>query len=81
MNVIARLEFELAYHDYAIHRFSHYTTNIVPWGVSLKVNVKIELAFYDVEVQHISHYTPFLQDVYTRRDEKVSWQLSLYLMK
>ena len=26
MNVIARLEFELAYYDSAVHRFSHYTT-------------------------------------------------------
>ena len=26
MNVIARLEFELAYYDSAVHRFNHYTT-------------------------------------------------------
>ena len=26
MNVIVRLEFELAYNDFAVHRFNHYTT-------------------------------------------------------
>ena len=26
MNVIARLEFELAFYDSAVHRFNHYTT-------------------------------------------------------
>ena len=26
MNVIARLEYELAYYDFAVHRFNHYTT-------------------------------------------------------
>ena len=26
MNVIARLEYELAYYDYAVQRFNHYTT-------------------------------------------------------
>ena len=26
VNVIARLEYELAYYDFAVHRFNHYTT-------------------------------------------------------
>ena len=30
MNVIARLEFEVAYYDSAIHRFNHYTTRRTP---------------------------------------------------
>ena len=30
VNVIARLEFELAYYDSAIHRFNHYTTRTPP---------------------------------------------------
>ena len=30
VNVIARLEFELAYYDFAIHRFNHYTTRTPP---------------------------------------------------
>ena len=30
MNVIARLEYELAYYDSAVHRFNHYTTR-TPW--------------------------------------------------
>ena len=29
VNVIARLEFELAYYDFAVHHFNHYTTRIV----------------------------------------------------
>ena len=28
VNVIARLEYELAYYDSAVHRFDHYTTRI-----------------------------------------------------
>ena len=32
MNVIARLEYELAYYDSAVHRFNHYTTR-TPLGV------------------------------------------------
>ena len=31
MNVIARLEYELAYYDSAVHRFNHYTTR-TPYG-------------------------------------------------
>ena len=30
MNVIARLEFELAYYDSAVHRFNHYATRTPP---------------------------------------------------
>ena len=30
VNVIARLEFELAYYDSAVHRFNHYTTKTPP---------------------------------------------------
>ena len=30
MNVIARLEYELAYYDSAVHRFNHYTTRTPP---------------------------------------------------
>ena len=31
MNVIARLEYELAYYDSAVHRFNHYTTSMCEW--------------------------------------------------
>ena len=31
MNVIARLEYELAYYDSAVHRFNHYTTWTPPF--------------------------------------------------
>ena len=30
MNVIARLEYEVAYYDSAVHRFNHYTTRTPP---------------------------------------------------
>ncbi len=30
VNVIARLEFELAYYDSAVQRFNHYTTRMPP---------------------------------------------------
>ena len=33
VNVIARLEYELAYYDSAVHRFNHYTTRTPPWRV------------------------------------------------
>ena len=31
VNVIARLEYELAYYDSAVHRFNHYTTRTLPY--------------------------------------------------
>ena len=31
VNVIARLEYELAYYDSAVHCFNHYTTRTPPW--------------------------------------------------
>ena len=36
MNVIARLEYELAYYDSAVHRFNHYTTR-TPLKIFLQV--------------------------------------------
>ena len=30
VNIIARLEYELAYYDSAVHRFNHYTTRTPP---------------------------------------------------
>ena len=40
VNVIARLEYELAYYDSAVHRFNHYTTKTLPgnFGFHLDVN-------------------------------------------
>ena len=38
MNVIARLEYELAYYDSVVHRFNHYTTRTL-YGISLRVDV------------------------------------------
>ena len=36
MIVIARLEYELAYYDSAVHRFNHYTTRTPPCLVSVR---------------------------------------------
>ena len=43
MNIIARLEFELAYYDSAVHRFNHYTTRTPP---SLQT-VKYQTVLFD----------------------------------
>ena len=37
MNIIARLEFELTYNDFAVHRFNHYTTRIPTRRFSSKI--------------------------------------------
>ena len=34
MNVIARLEYELAYYDSAVRRFNHYTTRTPPFYIN-----------------------------------------------
>ena len=36
MNVITRLEYELAYYDSAVHRLNNYTTRTPPFGFELK---------------------------------------------
>ena len=38
VNVIARLEYELAYYDSAVHRFNHYTTR-TPTNTNLVSNI------------------------------------------
>ena len=38
VNVIARLEYELAYYDSAVHRFNHYTTRTSPNNMGLLGN-------------------------------------------
>ena len=37
VNVIARLEYELAYYDSAVHRFNHHTTRTLPQNVRVAV--------------------------------------------
>ena len=47
MNVIVRLEYELAYYDSAVHRFNHYTTRTpILEGVRAK-NLQATLIFVD----------------------------------
>ena len=37
VNVIARLEYELAYYDSAVHRFNHYTTRTPPYLFEISI--------------------------------------------
>ena len=37
MNVIARLEYELAYYDSAVHRFNHWHHEDAPWNKCVKL--------------------------------------------
>ena len=50
VNVIARLEFELAYYDFAVHRFNHYTTRtpLENLGNSLYWYTRIYLHTYSI---------------------------------
>ena len=41
LNVIARLEYELAYYDSAVHRFNHYTTRTHPIYSDLQIYSKL----------------------------------------
>ena len=41
MNVIGRLEYELAYYDSAVHRFNHYTTRTPPKKLHLVERMRI----------------------------------------
>ena len=54
VNVIARLEYELAYYDSAVHRFNHYTTRtpIHVWGRELILLpwIDFKLNFFQVQV-------------------------------
>ena len=42
VNVIAQLEFELAYYDSAFQRFNHYTTKIPPHSSCISYVVNLE---------------------------------------
>ena len=48
MNVIGRLEYELAYCDSAVHRFNHYTTRIPPIHLSYIKNSDDYLRIFNV---------------------------------
>ena len=54
VNVIARLEYELAYYDSAVYRFNHYTTRIPPaelveYAADIYIKVKVNLAPHLIE--------------------------------
>ena len=40
-NVIVRLEYELTYYDFAVHRFNHYTTRTPPYGFKYSSLIQI----------------------------------------
>ena len=41
VNVIAQLEYELAYNDYEVHRFNHFTTRTPPSKIYLSINLSM----------------------------------------
>ncbi len=43
VNVIARLDFELAYYDSEVHRFNHYTTRTPPRQIFLFIILNTRL--------------------------------------
>ena len=45
VNVIVRLEFELAYYDSIVYRFNHYTTRILSKSVSVKIKLYENIKF------------------------------------
>ena len=61
MNVIARLEYELAYYDSAVHRFNHYTTRTPPYDMGQGEGPIVPLT-----VMHRKRVTFELHDSYFR---------------
>ena len=60
MNVIARLEYELAYYDSAVHRFNHYTTRTTLdedtcWGWCY-ISAEMQLAYSEAPVKWASNF-------------------------
>ena len=62
MNVIARLEYELAYYDSAVHRFNHYTTRTPP--------VYFLLAIKSYKINTLPHFSLLLIILFTRMSQK-----------
>ena len=62
MNVIARLEYELAYYDSAVHRFNHYTTRTPPNMKAMVGSLDGDTVFFDIVVSVVQGNTlaPYL---------------------
>ena len=58
MNVIARLEYELAYYDSAVYRFNHYTTRTPP--KEEKVEVVVVVVVDDDMNTHVWTFYPVI---------------------
>ena len=65
MNVIARLEYELAYYNSAIHPFNHYTTN--RW-LKQMVKMLLLLQLHIYAVQHFQERTNMMTEYRSRLD-------------
>ena len=61
MNVIARLEYELAYYDSPVHRFNHYTTSTPP---TMKVPI---LSVNDFFLENTIKYVPLKMNLLRMR--------------
>ena len=55
VNVIERLEYELAYYDSVVHRFNHYTTRITPGRQSLRKKRECLLSLNIISVEFPKH--------------------------
>ena len=60
LNVIARLEYELAYYDSGVHRFNHYTTRTPPKETVLPVHLDDDYAYDEIDRQSHSDGTHFI---------------------
>ena len=52
VNVIARLEYELAYYDSVVHHFNHYTTRTPPQTIEFSISV--DFVYTQLNVQNSS---------------------------
>ena len=71
MNIIARLEYELAYYDSAVHRFNHYTTR-TRWTVKFAFFTNRNLSWADLVFRSSAAKTWGLPPLYSR-PEKSKW--------
>ena len=56
VNLIARLEYELAYYDSAVHRFNHYTTRTPqPEDVGIKALLRLHIHSFVLFLIFLAH--------------------------
>ena len=58
VNVIVRLEYELAYNDSAVHRFNHFTTRTIPFRNKYKDMINV---YSIVDIMYLRYYACFYE--------------------